>query len=268
MRFDGSAFLSAWDTAGALLEQDHLVHRWVAESQSSLSRVRRDVERICAGLATVDELFAALHHAFDNPMHGYCALLVLRTLVDLRAQPPTVIEGNLELSYGETQLYAGDLTVSGSVDNRGCLAVLGNLAVARVYTDDEADIKLLVGDTMRARGVWTGGWLRVRGDLLVSDAVIGYYNDRDLAVGGLLQTHVLIEETHGMAWGVLEAQTRPSTDPDGAAVIRRLLVPEVLLPVDDHMPDEEYGEPGMIVDGRAVMELLDQDRDIFLVTDR
>jgi hypothetical protein len=267
MPFDANAFLAAWDAAIALLEQDAIVRRWLARPQSSLGRVRREVERACAGHTTMDAAFAALH-ALDDPMPGYCALVVLRTPVDPSAQPPTTIEGDLGLSYGETRVYAGDLTVSGSVDNRGCLVVLGDLAMADVYRDDEANVTLLVGGSLRARGVWTGGWLRVRGDLLASEAVVGFYNDRSLAVGGLLRTRLLVETYHSTDCGAVEAQVRPSTDPDGVAALRRLLVPEALLPEDEIGPDDELGDPGLIVDGPAVMELLAEGRDIFQVADR
>src|SRR5262249_30114478 len=112
MPFDASAFLASWDAAAALLEQDGIVRRWLAESQSSLGSVRRSVERDCAGRATVDEVFAALHE-IDDPIPAYCTLLVLRTLGEPWAPPPPTLKGDLELSYGEMQIYAGDVTVTG-----------------------------------------------------------------------------------------------------------------------------------------------------------
>jgi ankyrin repeat protein len=91
--------------------------------------------------------------------------------------------------------YLGDVTVRGELRLAGALLVAGDLVVEGVLSDAGPDSLLVVGGSVRARGLSTDGEARVGGDL-EAELVYGAYNDNSLIVGGELRAEVLIEDDH------------------------------------------------------------------------
>jgi hypothetical protein len=207
MELNRQAFLDGWESAKPLLQRDALLRDLTEEWGMTLPNILSTLEETLARVTTIEALFERLEHKPAVAVVPYAAMLVLRTLLDLSAQPVTAIIEDLTIGPNEAMVIYGNATVSGSVQNNGALIVFGDLAIENLYADAAWSYSFLtVGGSVRARGVLTYGDILIRGDLQVSDITHAWYNDYTLAVGGALQTKVLLEEHHETRYTTLDAQ--------------------------------------------------------------
>jgi hypothetical protein len=156
----------------------------------------------------------------------------------------------------DTVVVDGDLEITGDLDTLAhelCnLVVTGSLRVSGLYRDyDDPQTAVFVLGDMTADRVITSGALCVRGDLTVRGALVGYYNDHVAEIHGNVTAHVFAPENHGFGFdGTLTVEhvigagaeyrvppkLRRSATPVADAVLRELVVPEIL-------EIEDYGDP-------------------------
>ena len=104
-------------------------------------------------------------------------------------------------------IHDGDLHLDGPLDaaTYSVLFVLGDLHVGGLFQDsDDPETLVCVTGSLRAENLITSGWLEVQGDLAVSGAIIGDYNDCSAHVFGVMSARFFFPEEHHFEVGALD----------------------------------------------------------------
>jgi hypothetical protein len=130
-----------------------------------------------------DELIEELAEGDFDAVYGAARVLSLIAGTDL----PKTREPALTIELHQTHLVPGHLEVEGDLCNAGVLVVLGDLRVGGLYWDRDVGNQLVVlGQTSFARGNIYGG-IRVRHDLVVTQALWGIDHSDSIFVGGTVR---------------------------------------------------------------------------------
>lgn len=100
--------------------------------------------------------------------------------------------------YGNVVIHEGDCIIEGDFDTDDqeltALIVRGNLIVSGTFrdrSDDGPTVTVVLGD-LRAKNVISAGLLEVKGDVVVSEAIVGDYNDGGALIHGDLSVDLFM----------------------------------------------------------------------------
>lgn len=258
MDLDRSAFIAALDAAQPRLAQDRVVQ--LAQWDQSIPHIVQVIREAAAACDSYEELFRRLH---DDDTHTdarylYATMLILRDDPTLAPRQDEQSEGDLSLQPDEMLVVFGSALITGSMKwTSGALIVLGDLTIQGIYADIAfTDSQLLVGGSMRVRGMETFGEALISNDLDAPEIVYGVANDHSLRVGGSLQTRCLLVQYHHVAATNIHAQTTLEEYKD-IEQLRNMLVPDLVLPYDDN------GTTGYELDGAALVERMAEGQPIY-----
>lgn len=189
----------------------------------------------------------------------YCAARVLERALPDRAP---VKKKSFKIADADAQVIAGDLTVTGDLQNGGTLAVLGNLTVGGVVWDREPACQLVVLGSIEARALNLSGGLAVRGNVTCHSVLFANDHGSTLFVGGTVKSPLLVLDDKSLRAAKLAAKlTLDSRAIKKAAVTKakKALVAQVFRDEED----EKDGDEAMPLDLEAFVVRLMKNRPLF-----
>lgn len=145
----------------------------------------------------------------------------------------TVTKKELRISWGHTVL-AGGLTVTGSLDFRGALVVLGELEVGRAIELSSGTDALVVGGSVKAKGVFCRNHVDVQG-ALKTEVLFVESTGMARAEGGITADLIILEDPTSKIVGAYKAKrciVLDYPDPKPLAQLRKVLGKNAFSEVD------------------------------------
>lgn len=145
----------------------------------------------------------------------------------------TVTKKELTVSWGHTVL-AGGLTVTGSLDFRGALVVLGDLEVGRAIELSSGTDALVVGGSVKAKGVFCRNHVDVQG-ALKTEVLFVESAGMVRAEGGITADLIILEDPTSKIVGSCKAKrciVLDYPDPKPLAQLRKVLGKNAFSEVD------------------------------------
>lgn len=104
------------------------------------------------------------------------------------------------VDVGELRVFEGDLTVHGDFDSsNGAMLVKGNLSVTGVLGLDETG-SLIVTGNLHCCNLSCEGNLEIQGDVIVDEAIFGYYEAGITFFDGKVRAKLFLEGNHAFEY--------------------------------------------------------------------